>query len=101
MERNPTHSDGWLREICLNHLSGLGVLCWLDGEYLHFHHEGIDAELWLATFPNPFEPENDPPVCCLGIPARLLTLYRSEITDSAEFIGGLIDELLDELPEWH
>jgi hypothetical protein len=75
--------------------------CWQDGENLCFSHQGVDSTLWLAAFQNPFDPENDPPVCCLGIPARLLTLYRSDITDSAESVGALINELLDELHEWN
>jgi hypothetical protein len=91
----------WLGGICLDHLAALRISCWQDGHNLCFSHQGVDAVLLFAAAPNPFRPEEGPPVCCLGIPARLLTLYRSEITDSAEFIGGLIDELLDELHEWN
>jgi hypothetical protein len=89
-----------LSDICRDHLAALNIPCRHDGENLCFSRQGVDTALWLAAFPNPFDPENSPPVCCLGIPARLLTLYRAEISDSAEFIGGLIDELLNELPEW-
>jgi hypothetical protein len=92
--------NSWLYGICLDHLAALQIPCWHEGGNLSFSHQGVDAALRLAAFPNPFDPENGPPVCCLGIPARLLTLYRAEISDSAEFIAGLIDELLDELPEW-
>ncbi|MDZ4657410.1 MAG: hypothetical protein SH868_07500 [Bythopirellula sp.] len=91
----------WLRDICGDHLDALGIPWWHAGQSLCFNYRGIDVALWLAAFPNPFDPENGPPVCCLGIPARLLTLYRSEITNSAEFVGGLLDELLDELNDWN
>lgn len=91
----------WLKDVCCEHLASLCIPCRYDGQNLCFSHHGVDTILLFAAFPNPFATENGPPVCCLGIPARLLTLYRSEITDSAEFIGGLIDELLDELHEWN
>ena len=100
MVNNPK-LDSWLRDICRQHFAALRIPCWWDGKNLCFSYEGVDSALWVAAFPNPFGPQNDSPVCCLGIPARLLTLYRAEITNSAEFIGGLIDELLDELPDWN
>jgi hypothetical protein len=93
--------NDWLRDVCRNHLAALHIPCRQCNDNLSFRYRGVDVSLWLAAFPNPFVPESDPPVCCLGIPARLLTLYRAEITGDAEFIGGLIDELLDELPGWN
>jgi hypothetical protein len=54
----------WLCDVCQQHLAALRTFCQHDGEKVCFTHQGIDAALWLAAFPNPFDPEHDPPVCC-------------------------------------
>jgi hypothetical protein len=100
MSKNTDELIAWLREVCVQHFAATGVLCWHDGDNLCFHHKGTDSKLWLAVFPNPFGVSENSPVCCLAVPARLVTLYRSDITNSDESICGLLDELLDELKEW-